>query len=243
MTDGVRAHPFRLLACSQTKWGPKSGMTGRVTVPSTAEGLFLSYESGWYDFTFVTKKDMIRFITKFVGTYGYDSLKEFFLSVAPSFKYNLQLPAISFSAITAVVSEWIGITPLLAMAMLIAIVSEMWTGIKASKIQGIGFESFRFSRCIIKLCIWLTIIYITHSFYLESKAGAEDSFIMLLATLFFSIVKVFVMTWFCVEHVTSILENLAVIDGKPKDTLIKQVGMLWVTVTDKFKRKVDETER
>ena len=47
---------------------------------------------------------MIRFITKFVGTYGYDSLKEFFLSVAPSFKYNLQLPAISFSAITAVVN-------------------------------------------------------------------------------------------------------------------------------------------
>ena len=105
-----------------------------------------------------------------------------------------------------------------------------------------GFESFRFSRCIIKLCIWLTIIYITHSFYLESKAGAEESFVMLLATLFFSIVKVFVMTWFCVEHVTSILENLAVIDGKPKDALIKQVGILWVTVTDKFRRKADETE-
>ena len=185
---------------------------------------------------------MIRFFTRFVATYGYDSPKEFFLSVAPSFKYNLQFPAISFSAVTAVVSEWIGITPFLAMAMLVAIVSEMWTGIRASKAQGIGFESFRFSRCIIKLCIWLTIIYITHSFYLESKAGAEESFIMLLATLFFSIVKVFVMTWFCVEHVTSILENLAVIDGKPKDALIKQVGILWVTVTDKFRRKADETE-
>ena len=141
------------------------------------------------------KRDMIRFFTRFVATYGYDSPKEFFLSVAPSFRYNLQFPAISFSAVTAVVSEWIGITPFLAMAMLVAIVSEMWTGIRASKVQGIGFESFRFSRCIIKLCIWLTIIYITHSFYLESKAGAEESFVMLLATLFFSIVKVFVMTW------------------------------------------------
>ena len=67
-------------------------------------------------------------------------------------------------------------------------------------------------------------------------------FPLLLATLFFSIVKVFVMTWFCVEHVTSILENLAVIDGKPKDALIKQVGILWVTVTDKFRKKADETE-
>lgn len=183
---------------------------------------------------------MIRFFTRFVATYGYDSLKEFFLSVAPSFKYNLQFPAISLSAVTAVVSEWIGITPFLA--MLVAIVSEMWTGIRASKVQGIGFESFRFSRCIIKLCIWLTIIYITHSFYLESLSGSEESFVMLLATLFFSIVKVFVMTWFCVEHVTSILENLAVIDGKPKDALIKQVEILWVAITDKFKRKADETE-
>ncbi len=104
---------------------------------------------------------MIRFFTRFVATYGYDSPKEFFLSVAPSFKYNLQFPAISFSAVTAVVSEWIGITPFLAMAMLVAIVSEMWTGIRASKVQGIGFESFRFSRCIIKLCIWLTIIFIS----------------------------------------------------------------------------------
>ena len=193
---------------------------------------------------FQTDRTLTRIVSPplFVATYGYDSPKEFFLSVAPSFKYNLQFPAISFSAVTAVVSEWIGITPFLAMAMLVAIVSEMWTGIRASKVQGIGFESFRFSRCIIKLCIWLTIIYITHSFYLESKAGAEESFVMLLATLFFSIVKVFVMTWFCVEHVTSILENLAVIDGKPKDALIKQVGILWVTVTDKFRRKADETE-
>lgn len=186
---------------------------------------------------------MIRFLTKFVGTYGYDSLREFFLSVAPSFKYNLQLPAISFSAATAIASEWMGITPLLAIAMLVAIVSEMWTGIRASRVQGIVFESFRFSRCILKLCIWLTIIYIVHSFYSESRNGAEESAVMLLASLFFLVVKAFVMTWFCVEHVTSILENLAVIDGKPKDALIRQVELLWATVSDKFKRKADETER
>ena len=66
---------------------------------------------------------MIRFFTKFVGTYGYDSLKDFFLSIAPSFKYNLQLPAISFSAITAIISEYIGITPFPAMTIVGGIVS------------------------------------------------------------------------------------------------------------------------
>lgn len=185
---------------------------------------------------------MIRFASKFIGTYGYDNLKEFFLSIAPSFKYNLQLPAISLSAITAIITEWIGITLFLAMAMLVAIVAEMWTGIRASKAQGIDFESFRFSRCIIKLCIWLIIIYIIHSFYRECQAG-EQNFIKILSAIFFSIVKVFIMTWFCIEHVTSILENLAIIDGKPKDSLIAKVEALWMTVTDKFKRKVDETER
>ena len=113
---------------------------------------------------------MIRFFTRFVATYGYDSPKEFFLSVAPSFKYNLQFPAISFSAVTAVVSEWIGITPFLAMAMLVAIVSEMWTGIRASKVQGIGFESFRFSRCIHQ-AVYLADHHLYHPLVLSGEQG------------------------------------------------------------------------
>lgn len=186
---------------------------------------------------------MIRFISQFIATYGYPSPRDFLLSVAPTFKYGLQLPAITLSALTAVAGEWIGITPFLGCAMLVAIVAEMWTGIQASRVQGIGFQSFRFSRCIIKLCIWLVILFIVHSFWRECEAGAAGSFVLLLSALFFSVVKVFVMTWFCVEHVTSILENLAVIDGKPKDALIRQIGVLWNTVTDKFKRKTDETVR
>lgn len=140
------------------------------------------------------KRDMIRFFTRFVATYGYDSPKEFFLSVAPSFKYNLQFPAISFSAVTAVVSEWIGITPFLAMAMLVAIVSEMWTGIRASKVQGIGFESFRFSRCIIKLCIWLTIIYIHHLVLSGEQGRSGRKLCHAAGHPVLSIVNVFVMT-------------------------------------------------
>lgn len=182
---------------------------------------------------------MIRCINRFLSTYGYDSISDFFLSICPSFKYELHLPAISLSTITAVISHWVGLTPFLAFAMLIAIVAEMWSGIRASIIKGDDFDSFKFSRCIIKLCIWLTIIYIVHSFWLECRAG-EQNIINYLSCIFFYIVKVFVMTSFCVEHIVSILENLAIIDGKPKNALIAKIQSLWGEFTNKIKKKNNE---
>ena len=110
---------------------------------------------------------MVRLFSKYLSTYGYESISDFLLSVAPSFKYGLQVPAISLSAVAAFVTQWLGLSPFLAVAMLVAIATEMRTGIRASRRQGIPFESFRFSRCIIKLGIWLAIIYIVHAFYKE----------------------------------------------------------------------------
>lgn len=37
--EGCRAHPFRLLARSQTEWGPKSGMTGCLPFLQPRRGL------------------------------------------------------------------------------------------------------------------------------------------------------------------------------------------------------------
>lgn len=182
---------------------------------------------------------MVRLISKYLSTYGYDSIPDFLQSVAPSFKYGLQIPAISFSAIAAFVTQWLGLSPFLAVAMLVAIATEMRTGIRASHRQGIPFESFRFSRCIIKLSIWLAIIYIVHAFYKECLL--QDEFLYnKIGSLFFSVVKFFVMTWFCVEHLTSILENLAVLDGKPKNELINKVSELWKEVTTQVKKKKHE---
>lgn len=178
---------------------------------------------------------MIRFFVRFLSTYDYTP-KDFFLSMCPSFKYGLNCMAVFLSAITALINELIGIGPAVAMAMFIAVVTEMWTGISASHKRGEGFESFKFSRCIIKLCIWLTIIYIIHSF--ETECNDSQYWIDILATMFFSIARIFVMMWFVVEHVTSILENLAVIDGKPKDALVNKIGELWSHCTDTIKSKI-----
>lgn len=181
---------------------------------------------------------MIQFITRFLQSYGYDTTKDFALSVAPSFKYGLQSASVSLSVAFAVITEFTGVGPTLALAMLVAVVTEMWTGMKASRISGKHFESFRFSRCIIKLGIWLSIIFIVHSFYKDFSLS-QDIF-NVIASIFFNIVKLFIMMWFVIEHLISILENLAVIDGKPKEALVSKLEDCWDDVTKVFRKKINE---
>ena len=179
---------------------------------------------------------MVNMIVHFLASYGYGSPKMFLLSLCPSFKYDLQVPALILSTVSAFIAQWLGLTPLLAVAMLVAISVEMISGCKASRKRGEHFESFKFSRCILKLTMWLAIIFIIHSFYRECANSGE--ILYQLSALFFSVVKLFVMIWFVVEHVTSILENLAEIDGKPKDALILKIGGAWDNITDLFKSKL-----
>lgn len=48
------------------------------------------------------------------------------------------------------------------------------------------------------------------------------------------------MMWFVIEHLISILENLAVIDGKPKEALVSKLEDCWDDITKVFKRKINE---
>jgi hypothetical protein len=185
---------------------------------------------------FENKKVGMRFINHFLETYGFDGVKGLLLSLFPSFKYDIQVPVLTGSALLAVVADVLGVGPVVAVAMLVAIVAEMWTGIKASRIRGIHIESFRFSRCILKLCCWLIIIYIINAFYME--CSCQGRWFEVLAGVFFGVTKALVMIWFVVEHVISILENLAVIDGKPKEALVEKIEVFWDKVSDMMFKKV-----
>ncbi len=179
---------------------------------------------------------MIKYINWFLNSYDFNGIRDFAFSLIPSAKYGLQIPSLSLSAIVAVMGEWFGFGPVIALAMLIAVSVEVFTGIRASRVRGEDFESFKFSRCVIKTFIWLACIFIIHSFYSEFK-GKED-WLNILSAIFMSIVKIFVMVFFVLEHVTSILENLAVIDGKPKDALVKKVQIAWDVFTELLTHKI-----
>ena len=66
-------------------------------------------------------------INRFLETYGFDGIKGFLLSLFPSFKYGVAGQTISISAVLAVVSEWLGISPFLVLVMFLAVVVETWT--------------------------------------------------------------------------------------------------------------------
>lgn len=178
---------------------------------------------------------MIQFFSKLLLTYGYGSTKELLYSMFPSWKYQLQYFSLALSAISGLLSSLFGFGSAIAVAMFIAVVVEVRTGIKASQKQGYSFESFRFSRCILKLTLWAVIFYIIHQF--ENEYEYRTHVFDILAFAFFKVLFLVALSFFVVEHVTSILENKAIIDGKPKTALIEIIQNFWKQFIDMLKGK------
>ena len=181
---------------------------------------------------------MNNYITKFLASYQYGSLNEFVLSLFPSFKYQLQGLMLFISVVSGIVNYCFGIQPALAIAMFVAVIVEVWSGIKASRRLGKKFESFRFSRCVIKIVIWLVILYIIHAFVKEYEN--KTNLIQVAACTFFNFVYVVSLTGFLVEYITSIFENIAVLQGKPKTQIIEAIQSGWSDLIDSLKTKKNE---
>jgi len=182
------------------------------------------------------KIDLTKYSNKMIriiSAYGFDSFKSLALSLFPSFKYGSQTPAITISATTAVVAQVLGFSPLIVAVMLVAVVVETYTGITASRKKGEHFESWKFSRCIFKLGVWVALFFIMHSFALEM--GNFDGIPYRVAEWVFNAFHILLMVYFCIENATSILENLAVIDGKPKTEYIEAMLSLWKVLVENLK--------
>lgn len=182
----------------------------------------------------------MNMILRFLKTYEYASLDEFLYSLGPSFKYKLQGLTITLSFLAGLVDQIFGIGPALAVAMMVAVLVETWTGIKASRKRGEKFSSFRFSRCILKVCVWLTIVYITHAF--ESEFSDRSGLAYGAVHLFFQFAFIVTLAYFMVEYVTSILENLGSITKKDKQALIDVIQTAWknLIATLKFGKKNED---
>ena len=181
---------------------------------------------------------MNNYITRFLAAYEYNSFEEFVLSIFPTFKYHLQWLMLLISATSGTMNYFFGMKPALAFAMAVAVIIEVYTGIKASKKEGKKFESFKFSRCVIKIGIWLLILYIIHAF--EKEYESRTNLIQMAAYAFFNFVYVVALTGFLVEYITSILENVAVLQNKPKTQLIEVIQGGWTNLVESIKIKKNE---
>lgn len=178
----------------------------------------------------------MNFLYRLLATYAYNSPREFFESMFPSWKYHLQNLSFLISIISGALSYIFGFGPLLGVAMLIAVLVEVISGIIASKRLGHNFESFRFSRCILKLVLWGLLFFIIHQF--ENEYEAKTHVLDIAAFIFFKIVFLGTITMFLLEYSTSILENMAIIDGKPKTHLIEVIQGTWSKFVETLKGKM-----
>ena len=170
---------------------------------------------------------LLNSIRRFLSTYGWVSNTEFMLSLFPSAKYGMIGGSVSLSAISALFVHYLGISPALIPAIAIIIVTEIWTGIRASAKQGKAFESFKFSRCVIKIAIWFALFHCAQSF--RNEFESPSTFVEQLGFLFFDVLKLLFMILFVIENTTSIMENEAVLDGKDKSAYIEYVKELFKT--------------
>lgn len=173
---------------------------------------------------------------KILGSYGFDGMAQLAESMIPTSRYGMSACSVAASVGIGAVTNWLGISPLIVVAMFLVVIVEMITGIRASKAEGRKFESFRFSRGILKICVWCIIFFVFHAFAIEMSRF--QGWVYVIATSMFEILHASAMVWFVIENTTSILENQAVIDGRDKTEYIDAVKSIWSRFIEVIKGKM-----
>ncbi|MGE0931670.1 phage holin family protein [Peijinzhouia sedimentorum] len=116
------------------------------------------------------------------------------------------------SGIAAVILQVLGINWIAALLLFLTMIVEVQSGIKASGKRGEPKSSMKMSRFTFKLFVYLIVIATPYNF----ATSYADSGNTLGAQIFEWIhVALILQVWR--EYTISILENLATINGKPKE--------------------------
>jgi len=155
--------------------------------------------------------------------FEFNGLGDFTQSLLPTIKYNLIVLVIGLSAVTAWIDRLFGMDALAVAALFVIMLLEIASGTYASKVSKQEFTSRRLSRFTFKMACYLVLISVPYVFYESYKARGNT-----LVAGVFEWLHVFLVVQIVIENVLSILENLAVIQGKPKT--------FWI---DKIKSKIN----
>lgn len=178
--------------------------------------------------------NIMVFINKFLFSYGYGSVTALMQSMFPSTKYVGVGQSLALSSFWGLVCSWLGLWPMLALAMLTVMAVELVSGIVASHVRKEHFESAKFSRFMLKLCIWFMLFVSCQMFKGFASEYDACSLAWLVGAWFFDVLTVMLMVAFVVEHATSIMENMACIDGKDKGFYIEMMKKTMLTAYDRL---------
>lgn len=161
----------------------------------------------------------MHWFEKLLVSFGYKGWAEYFASLYPSFKYDyLALASLMMAGMSGLIVRVFGLDAYAFIALLLAFLFEIVTGLAKSIKVHDKIESFKLSRFSFKLAYYLLIIAVFHllefSFENQSKRLAAEVMGWLYA---YSIVHI------VLENVISVLENIAVLKGKDKEHWIYKI--------------------
>jgi hypothetical protein len=158
-------------------------------------------------------------ITRLLKTFDYHNAHAFALSLVPSCKYGAINTLLVLSAVSVSVDKIFGLDAAVFVALLIAFMAEVVTGIWASVgVRKEKISSIKISRFTVKTCCYLIVIALTH--LMATSYFDHHKYIPGWA---FDWMNVFITAHITYENIVSILENLAVIDGKDKSAWIDKI--------------------
>ncbi|PZP42589.1 MAG: hypothetical protein DI598_16785 [Pseudopedobacter saltans] len=155
---------------------------------------------------------------KILKTFHYDSVKDLWLSLFPSGKYQLAMVSISLSTAISAIDKLFGLDAMAFIGFILIMALELWSGIKASSIKGEKFQSSKLSRFTFKAFYYMVLIavpfWISNSYVNHGKHFMAELFEWL---------QLFLVTQIFFENLLSIFENLSVITGKDKTAWIVKI--------------------
>jgi hypothetical protein len=181
---------------------------------------------------------LIKFIQikldEFVSHFGFDNISDFCNSLVHPKLLLFTLPTtiLGFS-LFSFIEKWLGLSYMVFVAFIVALILELVTGLAASIKKGVKISSTRFSRFGLKVMVWMGLMLITNSFQL-SYLERTDIVSKLTYNLFYFIHGMLVV-YICIEYMISILENLSVITGQKENkflNFLKKKVDQWIGFAD-----------
>lgn len=157
-------------------------------------------------------------ILEVLSWYQYNSITDWVTSLLPSIKYEITTISVVLSTFTGLIASLIGMEWMAFLAFLIVMFLELISGIWASMVKGEPFQKDKLFRFIFKAFCYIAIMSATFLFADNYRTQEKD-----FVAGIFDWLHIFLVVQIVLENIYSIIENIGVIQGKPKGELIEAI--------------------
>lgn len=161
----------------------------------------------------------MKYFTKLLQTFDYNSAADWLRSMFPAVRYDhFTLLSISVSLIGSAIDIVFGMSGLTFACFVLVMLTELVSGIRASRVKKEVFSSMRLSRFTFKVACYLVLIAVPYVLSVNYAAHHNN-----IASSAFDWLHVFLVMQIVFENTVSILENLGVIMGNDKTLWIRKI--------------------